>query len=103
MREEPGPNLGLVGPQAIEIVGPQPTHTITTPYNQGAPQLTLWGPLSPWAPQALLLLLLCKSATGRSSRPTCTYKSNLYVHVAFEGDTKAILIRDEYARAAPQI
>jgi len=46
-----GPDLGLVGPQAIDIVGPQPPHTITAPYNQGAPHCQLWGPLSPGAPK----------------------------------------------------
>jgi len=78
----PGPDLGLVWPQATVILpgvptAPYPNYinnfitillkafrviVILQPFNFFF--INLGGPFSPGAPQKLLLLLLCKSATG---------------------------------------
>jgi len=56
------PDLGLVRPQAIVIVGPQPPHTPTISMRSALLRshflYKFGGPLSPGGPQALFLLLL---------------------------------------------
>jgi len=79
VRPQAGPDLGLVRPQATVIVWPQAPHTptisiilLTALALFCSLFFNLEGPLNLGAHQALLLLLLCKSATAHKTESKST-------------------------------